>query len=64
VASKWVCRIHGQDYTVDIPCEDQAEAEVTAFEHISRGIRYGNKIYPNSTILYCELIEKKETDGQ
>lgn len=58
----WICRVHGDSYTADITCEDKIEAEVTAYERISRGVRYGNKIYPNTTITYCEIIEVVEED--
>jgi hypothetical protein len=43
---------------VDIQCEDEADAEVTAFEHVSRGVRDGNRIYPNTSIVFCEIICK------
>lgn len=58
----WICRVHGNNYTVDIPCESETDAEVTAFEHISRGIRDGNRIYPNNSIVMCELVKVEDED--
>ncbi len=56
----WICRVHGQDYTVEILCTDEVEAEATAWELLGRGVRHDNRIYPNTTVLFCELIDKGE----
>ena len=55
-------RIHGNAYTKDIQCEDEVDAEALAWEHLGRGVRYGNRIYPNTSIVFCEIL--KNNDGE
>lgn len=54
----WICRVHGEGFTVDIPCKDELDAEAQAYSIMSAGVRNGNKIYPNRFIIFCELERK------
>lgn len=56
--SNWLCVVHGQGYTAEILCEDEIDAEATAYDFLMRGVRVGNRIYPNTTVTFCELKEK------
>lgn len=58
VELKWACKVHGQGFTVSVPCETELDAEAIAYEWLSRGVRAGNRIYPNSLIVYCEILQK------
>lgn len=59
----WICRIHGEGFTVDFPCTDELDAEAKAYTIMSEGVRHGNKIYPNRNIVYCELVKKADDAG-
>jgi hypothetical protein len=56
---KWICRIHGESYTKDVECNSEIDAEAEAYLVLGRGVRYGNRIYPNTTVTMIDIIGPK-----
>lgn len=59
---KYQMTVHGQGYTVEKEFDTEIEAEAEAYLLLSKGIRFGNRIYPNTSVTYVEIV-KKEIDG-
>lgn len=57
--AKWICKVHGEGFTAEVPCQSEQEAEQLAVEYVSRAVRVGKRVYPSEKVIFCEIEEKE-----
>ena len=58
-AVMWMARVHLDNKTHEVPNLTADEARTLAETWMKAGVWIGDKLYPPSTIIYAEVLEKE-----